>query len=230
MSSDLEDILNALKRHASKRNVQGMARFGINSRNTLGVNVPVLRDIARQHRNDHSLALQLWNTDIHEARLIAGFIDDPALVTERQIEAWVKDFDSWDICDLVCSNLIDKTTFAYMKAKEWPCRKEEYVKRAGFVLMAALSVHDKKATDKVFIEFLPIIKAGADDERNFVKKAVNWALRQIGKRNLRLNQKAVMAAKDILRSGSRSGRWIASDALRELTDKNTLARLARKKQ
>ena len=217
-----------LKKLANARNVEGMARFGINSRNTLGVNIPVLRRIARDHRNDHNLALQLWKTDIHEARLLAGFIDDPASVTEKQIEAWVRDFDSWDICDLVCGNLFDKTPFAYRIAEVWPDREEEYVKRAGFVMMAVLSVHDKKAPDSVFMKFLPVIKREADDERNFVKKAVNWALRQIGKRNIRLNRMAVKAAKDIQKSDSKSARWIASDAIRELTNRNTLARVSKK--
>jgi len=220
--------MKELRAMANPRNVEGMARFGINPRNTLGVNIPVLRRIAREHKNDHDLALQLWNTGIHEARLLAGFIDDPALVTQKQSEAWAGDFDSWDICDLVCSNLFDKTPFACGKAIEWSRRKEEYVKRAGFVLMAALSVHDKKAPDSVFIKFVPVIKREANDERNFVKKAVNWALRQIGKRNLRLNRIAVAAAKDILKYDSRSARWIASDALRELTGKSVLARVSKK--
>jgi 3-methyladenine DNA glycosylase AlkD len=217
-----------LKKLANARNVEGMVRFGITARNTLGVNIPVLRRIARGFRNDHDLALRLWKTDIHEARLLAGFIDDPALVTEKQIEAWVRDFDSWDICDMVCGNLFDKTPFAYRKAKEWPDREEEYVKRAGFVMMAVLSVHDKKAPDSVFMKFLPVIKREARDERNFVKKAVNWALRQIGKRNSRLNRMAVEAAKDIQKIDSRSARWIASDAIRELTNKDTLARVSKK--
>ncbi|MFA5101342.1 MAG: DNA alkylation repair protein [Candidatus Omnitrophota bacterium] len=227
--TDCRTIIGMLKRRASARNAAGMARFGINTRNALGVNVPVLRMIARSCRNDHDLALQLWKTDIHEARLLAGFIDDPAKVSVKQMELWVSDFDSWDICDLVCGNLFDRTDFAYRKAKEWPERKEEYVKRAGFVLMAALSVHDKKAHDRVFLDFFPIIAMGAVDERNFVRKAVNWALRQIGKRNLRLNRAAVRVAKDIARIDSKSARWIASDALRELTDKKVLARLSKKR-
>jgi 3-methyladenine DNA glycosylase AlkD len=226
--TDCKKITGQLKKLANARNVEGMARFGITARNTLGVNIPVLRKIARAHRNDHNLALQLWKTDIHEARLLAGFIDDPALVTEKQIEAWVRDFDSWDICDMVCGNLFDKTPFAYAKAEVWPDRDEEYVKRAGFVMMAVLSVHDKKAPDSVFMKFLHVIKREARDERNFVKKAVNWALRQIGKRNLRLNRMAVKAAKDIKKIDSRSARWIASDAIRELTNKATLARVSKK--
>jgi 3-methyladenine DNA glycosylase AlkD len=144
-------------------------------------------------------------------------VDDPQHVTEEQMEAWVRDFDSWDICDQVCSNLFDRTLFAYRKVVEWSGRDEEYVKRAGYVLMAALAVHDKKASDEVFLAFLPIIKAGAADERNFVKKAVNWALRQIGKRNAKLNRDAIKAAEEIRKINAKSARWIASDALRELT-------------
>jgi 3-methyladenine DNA glycosylase AlkD len=226
VNSDLNDIVRELKKRANPRNAAGMARFGIIGHNTLGVNIPVLRAIAREHRNDHDLALRLWKTDIHEARLLAGFIEDPAKVSEEQAESWAGDFDSWDICDLVCGNVIDKTAFAYRKAKEWPRRKEEYVKRAGFVLMAVLAVHDKKAPDRVFRGFIPIIARGASDERNFVKKAVNWALRQIGKRNLRLNRIAVTAARSLRALDSRSARWIGSDALRELTDKKILTRLA----
>jgi 3-methyladenine DNA glycosylase AlkD len=226
----LHHIIDMLKELADPVNVEGMARFGINPHNTLGVSIPAIRQIAKAYRNDHRLALQLWKTDIHEARLLAGFIDDPASVSERQMETWAGDFDSWDICDQVCSNLFDKSRFAYPKAMEWPARQEEYVKRAGYVLMAALSVHDKKASDKVFLDFLPLIRQGASDERNFVKKGVNWALRQIGKRSLRLNRAAVGTARDILKIDSKPARWIASDALRELTDKDTLARLAGKKK
>jgi 3-methyladenine DNA glycosylase AlkD len=158
----------------------------------------------------------LWESGIHEARILASFVDDPRLVSERQMELWVRDFDSWDVCDQCCSALFDKTPFAYSKAAEWGRREEEFVKRAGFALMAALSVHDKKAADAAFLAFLPIIKKGAADERNFVKKAVNWALRQIGKRNLSLNKAAIRAADEISKMGPKSARWIASDALREL--------------
>lgn len=162
-------------------------------------------------------ALKLWKSGIHEARLLAGLVDNPQQVTEDQMEGWVKDFNSWDICDQVCSNLFDRTSFAYGKVLEWTSRDEEYVKRAGYALMAVLAVHDKKAGDEVFLAFLPIIKAGATDERNFVKKAVNWALRQIGKRNANLNKVAIKVAEEIHSIDSKSARWIASDALRELT-------------
>ncbi|HEY4823209.1 MAG TPA: DNA alkylation repair protein, partial [Candidatus Bathyarchaeia archaeon] len=162
-----------------------------------------------------------------EARILAGFVDDPKMVTEGQMESWAKDFDSWDVCDQVCSSLFDKTPFAHRKAVDWSGKKEEFVKRAGFVLMAALAVHDKKAGDDMFVRFLPIIKRESNDDRNFVKKAVNWALRQIGKRNLTLNSMAVRTAKEIQNLDSKAARWVASDALRELTDENVLERLQR---
>lgn len=193
-----------------------MAKFGINPKNTLGVNIPVLRKLAKKIGKDHELAEELWRSEIHEARLLAGFIDDYKLVTEKQMERWVSNFDSWDICDQVCSNLFDKTPFAYTKINEWVKDKREFVKRAGYVLMATLAVHDKKADDKKFIQFFPLIRKGAIDERNFVKKAVNWALRQIGKRNKTLLPLAIECAKEIEEIEAKSARWIAKDALREL--------------
>ena len=213
-------IIKKLKCLNNPENVAGMARFGINPNNTYGVSIPTLRKMAKESGKDHSLAQELWASRIHEARILAGFVDDPKLVTAEQMENWVKDFDSWDICDQVCSNLFDRTPFAHKKAIEWSNREEEFVKRAGFVLMAALSVHDKKAQDDEFLIFLPIIKREATDERNYVKKAANWALRQIGKRNSTLNKKAMETAKEIQKLGSKSARWIASDAVRELTSKS----------
>lgn len=218
-------IIKKLKSLKNPENVAGMARFGINPNNTYGVSIPTLRKMAKESGKDHSLAQELWASRIHEARILAGFVDDPKLVTAEQMENWVKDFDSWDICDQVCSNLFDRTPFAHKKAIEWSNREEEFVKRAGFVLMAALSVHDKKAQDDEFLIFLPIIKREATDERNYVKKAVNWALRQIGKRNSTLNKKAMETAKEIQKLGSKSARWIASDAVRELTSKSVQDKL-----
>ncbi len=212
-----KDILQQLESLSNPEAVAGMARFGINSNNTYGVSIPALRKIARDTGKDHALALALWQSGIHEARILAGMIDEPEKVTREQMESWAVDFDSWDVCDQVCSNLFDKTEFARHKALEWSGRKEEFVKRAGFVLMAALAVHDKKANDEEFLKFLPIIKREAIDDRNFVKKAVNWALRQIGKRNLNLNRAAIETAKEIQEIDSKAARWIASDALRELT-------------
>jgi 3-methyladenine DNA glycosylase AlkD len=208
--------------------VAGMARFGINPENAYGVSIPNLRRMAKQIGRDHPLALRLWNSGIHEARILASMIDPPEMVTEEQMDNWVKDFDSWGVCDQCCSNLFDKTKFAHKKAIQWSKRREEFVKRAGFVLMATLAVHDKEAGDKEFLKFLPIIKREATDERNFVKKAVNWALRQIGKRNLSLNKMAIQTAKEIQKMDSRAARWIASDALRELTGGPVQKKLRRK--
>jgi 3-methyladenine DNA glycosylase AlkD len=223
-----DDILKKLKSLSDPKAVEGMARFGINPENTFGVSIPNLRQIAKETGKDHALAQQLWASGIHEARILASMVDDPKMVTEEQLERWVKDFDSWDVCDQCCMNLFEKTQFAYQKAVEWSSNDKEFIKRTGFVLMARLAVSDKKADDKQFEPFLPIIKRESTDNRNFVKKAVNWALRQIGKRNLNLNGKAVETAKEIQEIDSKSARWIASDALRELTGQAVLERLQAK--
>lgn len=221
-------VIRRLRSLRNPRNVAGMARFGISTAGTLGVSIPVLRGLAKEIGTDHKLALQLWKTGIHEARLLAGFVGDPAELTDREMEAWVRDFDSWDICDQVCSNLFDRSPSAHRKAVAWSRRNGEFVKRAGFVMMAALSVHDKAATDGVFLKYLPIIKREAKDDRNFVRKAVNWALRQIGKRNETLNRAAIRTGEDIRRIESPSARWIAADALRELRSPAVRRRLERK--
>jgi len=218
-------LIKKLKSLSNPEAVAGMARFGINAKNTYGVSIPVLRKMAKQIGRNHLLAQRLWSSGIHEARILAGMIDLPEEVTEKQMERWVRDFDSWDVCDQVCSNLFDRTKFAHKKAMDWSKRGETFVKRAGFVLMAALAVHDKEAGDKEFFKFLPIIKREAWDERNFVRKAVNWALRQIGKRNLPLNQKAIKTAKEIQGIDSKTAKWIASDAIRELTSEAVRKRL-----
>ncbi len=204
-----------------------MVRFGISADNTLGVSVPILREMAKTIGKDHALALELWESGIHEARLLAGFIGEPEKTTKNQMNAWVADFDSWDICDQICSNLFDKTEFAYEMAFKWTADKREYVRRAGFVMMAALSVHDKKIDDKTFLKFFPLIEKYSTDERNFVRKAVNWALRQIGKRSLMLNRQAVIIGKKLEKLDSRSARWIAKDALRELTLAKIVVRIKR---
>jgi 3-methyladenine DNA glycosylase AlkD len=209
-------ILKHLKSLSNADAVAGMARFGINPQNTLGISIPVLRKLAREIGTSHTLANQLWVSGIHEARILAAFIDDPLLVTRSQMNRWARDFDSWDVCDQCCMNLFDRTPFAYEKAVEWSFRKQEFVKRAGFALIACLSFHDKTAPDDKFIRFLPRIIHESTDERNYVKKAVNWALRQIGKRNSRLRKHAILAADKIQKLDSRSARWIAADALREL--------------
>ncbi len=219
------EILQRLKSLANPESVKGMARFGIKPGKVFGVSIPDLRRLAKQIGKNHILAGQLWLSGIHEARILAGMVDDPEQVTESQMERWAKDFDSWDLCDQCCSNLFDKTVFAYPKAIEWSERRQEFVKRAGFVLMAVLAVHDKAAEDDQFTQFFLIIKREARDERNFVKKAVNWALRQIGKRNRALNQAAIDVGKEIKTIDSRTARWIAGDALRELTSEKVKSRL-----
>lgn len=214
---DADNIIAQLKSLANPENVKGMARYGISTVGTLGVSMPIIRQMAKEIGRDHSLAEKLWASGIHEACILAALIDVPKMVSEKQMERWVLDIDSWDICDQLCGNLFDKTPYAYDKAVEWTSRDETFVKRAGFVLITQLAVHDKKASDERFVPFLPIIIAGSTDDRNFVKKAVNWALRQIGKRSLYLNELAIQTAVEIRQMDSRSARWIASDALRELT-------------
>ena len=217
MELDCDEIIDRLKAYSDPVALAGMTRFGINPSNTLGVSLPVIRKIAKEIGRDHSLAQELWASRIHEARILAPMIDDPRKVTTTQMEGWVKDFDSWDVCDQCCSNLFDKTPFAYQKAFEWSSRREEFVKRAAFALMAALAVHDKQANNAQFESLLPIIEQESADDRNYVRKAVNWALRQVGKRNLSLNRLALMTAKKIREKNSSAARWIASDAIRELT-------------
>jgi 3-methyladenine DNA glycosylase AlkD len=213
-----EEIIKDLRSQKNPKNIAGMASFGINSKGTLGISIPYLRNLAKKIGKDHNLAGKLWKSEIHEAKILAAFIDIPEKVTEKQIEAWVKDFDSWDVCDMVCGNLFDQTPFAYNKAFELSKRSEEFVKRTGFVLMAALSVHDKKISDEKLIKFFPIIIREAEENRNFVKKAVNWALRQIGKRNSNLKKEALKTANIILKKypDSKSANWVAKDAIREL--------------
>ncbi len=224
-----DDILKKLKGLSDPRAVTGMARFGINPENTYGVSIPKLRKTAKETGKDHTLAQQLWASGIHEARILAGMIDDPRMVTEEQMERWVADFTSWDVCDQCCMNLFEKTKFAYHKEVAWSSNDKEFIKRAGFVLMARLAVSDKKADDKQFEGFFPIIKRESDDKRNFVKKAVNWALRKIGKRNLTLNKIEIETAREIQKMDSTSAKWIASDAIRELTSEAVLERLKGKK-
>lgn len=222
---EVDKILSKLKSLSDPKAVAGMARFGISTSKACGVSIPALRKIANEAGKNHKLAQELWASGIHEAQILAGMVDDPALVSGAQMEKWANEFDSWDVCDQCCINLFDKTRFAYEKAVEWSKRDEEFVKRAGFVLMAVLAVHDKKAKDDAFLKFLPLIERESADKRNFVRKAVNWALRQIGKRNLSLNKAAIKAAKEIRKMDSKDAKWVASDALRELTSKAVQDRL-----
>jgi 3-methyladenine DNA glycosylase AlkD len=211
------EVIRRLEAMVDPANVAGMARFGIRPRTrVLGISMMALRGLARELGRDHALAGALWRSGIHEARVLATIVDEPTRVTEAQAERWVRTLDSWDVCDQLCGNLLWRTPFAVAKAVEWSERDAEFVKRAGFALMASLAVHDKAAPTRTFERLLPIIRRESTDDRNFVKKAVNWALRQIGKRNERLRQKAIATAERIATIDSRAARWIASDALREL--------------
>ena len=220
-----KDILRKLKGLADPKVVERMAKFGITSKKIYGVSIPNLRKMAKETGTNHQLALELWDQGIRETRILASMVDDPALVIERQMEKWVKDFDSWEVCDQCCMNLFWQTPFAFEKAINWASRKEEFVKRAGFALMAVLAWKDKEAKNKDFTKFFPVVKKESLDERNFVKKAVNWALRQIGKRNSYLNKKAIGLAKEIQKIDSKTARWIASDAIKELKSEAIQKRL-----
>jgi 3-methyladenine DNA glycosylase AlkD len=222
----VEAVVAELRSMADPSQLAGMARFGIRVDRALGgVGVPRMRALAKRVGRSHDLALGLWATGIHEARLVATMVDEPAAVTDGQLEAWVAEVDSWDVCDGLCGNLLVRTAVAYDKAIEWSSREEEFVKRAGFALMASLAVHDKAAPDERFVALLPLIEREAPDRRNFVRKAVSWALREVGKRNLALNEAAVATARRIRETGPRSARWVASDALRELTGEAVQRRL-----
>jgi 3-methyladenine DNA glycosylase AlkD len=212
----LEGVINELKSLSNPKTVEGMAHFGINPENALGVSVPSLRKLAKKYGQDHRLALGLWDTKIHEARILAGMVDNPAEVTPGQMDDWTADFTSWDVCDQCCLNLYVKTPYSFAKANEWSNAEEEFVKRAAFALMACIAFKNKTATDKQLAAFLPIIERQSKDGRNYVKKAVNWALRQIGKRNPALYTEALKYAYRIKDMDSKSARWIAADAIREL--------------
>jgi len=223
--ASVDEVLERLKAMARSDRVEGMARYGMVAEGRLGVSVPEMRKMAKEVGKDHNLALGLWETGIPEARIVAAMIDEPEKLTEKQMELWVKDINSWDVCDQVCMNLFEKTPLAWKKILDWSEREEEFVKRTALALIACLAWHDKKAEDEKFIELFPVIKRGATDERNYVKKAVNWALRNIGKRNLNLNKAAIETAREIRRIDSKAARWIASSAIKELGSEAVQRRL-----
>ena len=225
---DKKQVLDLLKSKADPEKLKEMARIAIKTDRRMGLSIYDLRRIAKEIPRDHKLALELWASGFPEARVLASMIDIPEQATEKQLEDWVKDFDSWDVCDQVCDNLFQHTRFAWSKVEEWSTRKEEFVKRAAYALLACLAFYDKKADDKKFIKTFPLIRAGATDSRNYVKKAVNWALRNIGKRNLALNRKAVEFAEDLLEMDDKTANWIARDALRELCSEKMQQRLIKK--
>jgi 3-methyladenine DNA glycosylase AlkD len=221
-------VLRELRALGEQRNIDGMARFGIRAKVVYGVAKPKMDELARRIGKNHDLALELWATGVHDARILAGMIDEPDQVTASQMERWVRDFDNWDVCDGTCCHLFVFAKPAWAKAVEWSRRKKEFEKRAGFAVMAYLAYRDKSAPDAKYQRLFSIIRREAHDERNFVKKAVNWALRQIGKRNLKLNRAAIQEAARIHKIDSRAARWIAADALRELKSAAVQGRLRRK--
>ena len=223
----VEDVLEMLKRNADSSQLNGMAKYGMTIERRLGVAVPYMRKMAKEIGKDHELAIDLWKTGIAEARILASMIDDPGKLTGEQMDSWVKDFNSWDICDQVCMNLFEKVPYAWSKIIDWSEREEEFVRRAAFALLACLAWHDKKATDEQLIKLLPLIIAGAIDERNFVKKAVSWALRNIGKRSPILNKAAITTAHEISKIDSKAARWVASNTIRELESEALQSRLKR---
>jgi len=222
------EIIRQLKAKAMPANLEGMARFGITVEKRLGVSVPEMRRIGRKIGRNHDLAASLWKTGIAEARIVASMIAAPEEMSAKDMDAWVIGIDSWDVCDQVCMNLFEKTPFVRQKIAEWSDRGEEFVKRAAFALIAGLAWHDKQAPDQDYMQFLQVIKHGATDERNFVKKAVNWALRNIGKRNARLNKATIKTARELQRMDSKAARWIAADAIRELEGAGVQRRLTQR--
>ena len=223
--SSVNYLMELLKSKSRKDQLDGMARYGIKTDNRLGVSIPDIRKIAKDFGKNHDVALKLWKTGIADAKITAALIDEVDKVTRDQMDEWVKDFDSWDVCDQICMNLFDKTSYAWDKVVEWSKRDEEFVKRAAFSLLACLAWHDKKAADDKFIEYFPIIKKNIFDDRNYVKKALSWSIRHIGKRNLNLHKSVLFFAEDIKKIDSKTARWIASDVIKDLNSDSTKRRL-----
>ncbi|TAK11711.1 MAG: DNA alkylation repair protein [Acidobacteria bacterium] len=216
-AGQVREILAFLERRGTKRNREGMARYAIVAKNVLGVSVGDLRTRAKTLGRDHALALALWQTNVYEARMLAGFVDEPDRVTPAQMDRWARDFDNWAICDHSCFHLFDKTPHAWTKIRQWSARREEFVRRAAFALLASVALHDKTAPDEPFVSALTLIERASTDERNFVKKGVNWALRGIGRRNPRLKARALALSRKLAASANPTQRWIGKDALRDLS-------------
>lgn len=228
IKTEADSIIKELRSLSNPVNAAGMARFGISSHKTFGVSIPNLRRIAKKTGENHKLALELWKSGYHEARIIASLIEKPEKVTPQQMDSWAGDFDSWDVCDQCCSNLFDKTPFAYNKIKKWSSSKKEFVKRAAFALLAVMAVHDKKSGDDVFVKFFPLIKRESTDGRNFVRKSVNWALRSIGKRNESLRKKALKLSNEIYKIDSKTAKWVAADAIREFENSKIINKVRKR--
>ena len=228
MSEGSESVLAELQALGSETNRSGMARFGINTERAFGVSMSALRPLARRHRRDHALAAALWATGWHEARLLAVLVDDPSSVTPEQMDRWTADFDSWDLCDQACMKLYARTSHVDTKVRAWARDEREFVRQAAFALIAGYAVHGKTVPDTVFAAYLPLIEEYATDPRNYVRKAVNWALRQVGKRSPALREQALGTALRLATSDDRTARWIGRDAAKELSDPVHVARVSRK--
>ncbi len=229
-SERVAEILAWLKRRGTKRNREGMARYAITAPKVFGVSVSAIRKLGKRIGRDHDLAGALWETGWHEARMLAAFIEEPRRVSVSQMNRWVQDFDNWAICDTVCFHLFDRVPHAWHKVEQLSRRRDEFVKRAAFALIASLAVHDKEAPDASFVRVLPLIERAATDERNFVRKSVSWALRSIGKRNRYLNKAALDMARRLVESRDKTARWVGRDALRDLTSATTRRRLGQSKR
>ena len=226
LRAQVQEAVAWLERMSTRRDRENLVRFGINAKRALGVSVAKIQVLAKRLGRNHDLAAALWDTGWYEARLLTSFIDEPARVTPAQMDRWYRDFDNWGICDTLCFHLFDRTPHAWAKVAKWKGAREEFVKRAAFALIASLALHDKSAGDQPFLESLRFIEAADDDERHLVKKAVNWALRAIGRRNAALNAAAVKVARRLSASPQAAARWGGKDALRELTGPAMLRRLA----
>ncbi len=225
-----EEVVASLRRLANKKTLGGMARYGIPSDKALGVPVGKIRDLGKRLGRNHELAAALWETDIYEARMLCAFLDEPALVTPAQMDHWCEDFDSWAICDTVCFHLFDRTPHAFGKVKQWTRRREEFVKRGAFALLACLALHDKVTDDEPFAKCLPLIERAATDERNFVKKGVSWALRGVGRRSPGLHAATAAMAERLAESTNAVSRWVGKDVLRDITRPAVIRRFAAKRR
>lgn len=225
--AQVEEAITWLRKHGTKRTRDGMARYGLPSDKAFGVPVGTIQQYAKRLGRDHDLALGLWNTGWYEARMLATFIDIPEKVTAAQMDQWCEEFDNWGICDTACFHLFDRTPHAWRKVTQWSRRRGEFAKRGAFALLACLALHDKGADDEPFARSLPLIEKAATDERNFVMKGVNWALRAVGRRNTALNTAAVAVARRLAGSSEAAPRWVGRNALKELTSPAMVRRLAK---
>lgn len=226
-SPTVRNVLSALERLATPRDLANLARFGIAATNPLGVSMAHIQKVAKGIGRDHALAAELWKTNVYEARLLAAYVDDPALVTVTQMNAWCREFDNWGVCDTLCFSLFDRTPHAWSRVHAWAPKRAEFVRRAAFALLASLAVHDKAEADEPFVQALPLIEAAADDDRPLVRKGVSWALRTTGRRNVRLHAAALAVAKRLATSTDAGARWVGKDAARELTGPIVARALAR---